>query len=715
MTIATTTSSTLEYQKESLGQGSDDDSKVDNNNIIIMNDHHQKKETKCEEEESSLSSDVNNNYFLLEATETMDEECKNNIEDKEKDDVMIVVETNVNVIDEVVKEQRLNEKESKCQESNNNQSNYDDDNNSTINSEEKVISIEHYGQENENKNISQIVDSNNIVQQHVNGQSNNDNIKKECNDDNVSETSSPSISLSKPKGHTLIFDNFVDLQTRLVLLPWKDDECVGAMIASFFSTSTGLSDDGRGDDDNNIIDVTGYILTNIQGINMKTGFEETSEIDWTDEDYTDILSAIRDAPTPIQLQFHQSDDWFDYQQSIRQPIQEMEIMEENESTSYDDTTDDDDDDDDQVSIEYTSSNEAQNDQNDSNINNESTRNNNKQFKGRFQRWGSQLAAEATKAVNVGKEIAREKVSERFLSPQSQREQQGHKGQSRSNYIKGDGVDHEVQIEEKKTDPIHEATNTTNCIADNERKEGQSLNFMKTGKQKDIVNQYCGLFLQTSSGKCVALDESLYKQSKIRSQNSTDDQRRKSLDLLKKAPPAISNTSVLVIRKCAEYPCPTLGYRYQWYKTSTPVNASSQNGTTNDGCHWSLLEGANSVMFQPSVTDVGYRVKCVVTIDESKENSTLASEGEAKLTVVSCELPFVIETDHTLFNAAMKTFVPMKDGADGMKISSFGNLIGRDEFDGIRFRIDLHTMQNDGFQGGFYMTFNCNEEVRYLNS
>ena len=75
----------------------------------------------------------------------------------------------------------------------------------------------------------------------------------------------------------LEFQDFLDLQTRLVLLPCIEDEGVGAMIASFAETC-----------------VVGAMLIGVRGV---------SDEDWKLKDFTDILSEIREAPTPIGLIF----------------------------------------------------------------------------------------------------------------------------------------------------------------------------------------------------------------------------------------------------------------------------------------------------------------------------------------------------------------------------------------------------------------------------
>ncbi len=598
----------------------------------------------------------------------------------------------------------------------------------------------------------------------------------------------PSSQSTKPKGITLTFDNFVDLQTRLVLLPFKDDECVGASIASYMHSPMSDNDSHVDYDIHKESDgINGFILTGIPGVE---GIDNSDEKDWTKEDYTNILSAIRESTTPIIIYFHEPDVWCTYQQSlIRTMVQASQTHGSNEEKEIILMTEEEEEaaavktnncdvlssksDDSQSSLPPTSDiiicNSKSNDESinslpskskknkkkknhinsDNNSNNSecikkdedkkldqnNSTNNNNAFKGRFQRWGSQIAAEATKAVIAGKEIAREKVNERFLSPPQQQQAQKLERQTQEKVDIGtthvvistgsnekyDGTNDELQIEEKKYEENRSDIKSSQPIITLDSCVQEPHGDDSDAKSKEQDKKICGLFLQTNFGQCLPLEELLYKPSSRKRNKRTvshDDfhLRQSTLDLLKKSPPTISNTSVLVIRKSGIEACPRLGYCYQWYKTSKPESEIDKDDGQNDQVEWIVLDGATYAMFQPSATDVGFRVKCVVTIDSIDEESSTNTPTQAKNKVeVSCELPFIIESDCTLFNAAMKTFVPMNNGADGMKISSFGNVVGREEFQGLELRINLHMMQDDGLQGGFYMTFDANTDVSSLTS
>ena len=110
---------------------------------------------------------------------------------------------------------------------------------------------------------------------------------------------------------------------------------------------------------------------------------------------------------------------------------------------------------------------------------------------------------------------------------------------------------------------------------------------------------------------------------------------------------VTNTSVIVVRHSPEYPCPIRGYNFQWFRLyrdgrnsyhddadsladCTRSNASSVN---SDITGWYPLPGATYAAFQPSATDIGYKVQCVVTVNCAEECSH----------TVVCEIPDVILT------------------------------------------------------------------------
>jgi hypothetical protein len=92
----------------------------------------------------------------------------------------------------------------------------------------------------------------------------------------------------------LEFDDFIDLQTRLVLLPYIEDEGQGAVIMTYQQHSQQQQEYHH---DN---DVQGMVLTRIQGQEQEPNDIEN---DFSKIDFTEILASIRNQSPPIRLVF----------------------------------------------------------------------------------------------------------------------------------------------------------------------------------------------------------------------------------------------------------------------------------------------------------------------------------------------------------------------------------------------------------------------------
>jgi hypothetical protein len=104
---------------------------------------------------------------------------------------------------------------------------------------------------------------------------------------------------------TLTFEDYLDVQTRLVLLPSNEHEAQGAVISSFSSSSTTEKEEHRDDGEGShpklpqeeYKNYNGYILTGIQNHQQESSSFPTM-------DFATILATIRQATnTPITLQF----------------------------------------------------------------------------------------------------------------------------------------------------------------------------------------------------------------------------------------------------------------------------------------------------------------------------------------------------------------------------------------------------------------------------
>ena len=304
----------------------------------------------------------------------------------------------------------------------------------------------------------------------------------------------------------------------------------------------------------------------------------------------------------------------------------------------------------------------------------------KAIAGKLQRWGSQFAGEARKAVIAGRELAIEKVNEVQHQRQKETSESSGAGQQpvRPKQPLEVDVPKNVQVQNTNGKPRVETKQDAPCI--------------------------CGMFLQTSSGKCIPLCEELYAPKRTRNDGEADENhdKRRRKNPFRKNPPKITNTSVLVIRTSAEKPCPTLGYKYQWYRTKqSPIGNDDQELKYDDS--WTKLDGATSVVFQPSATDVGFRVKCIVTVLNPPEHA-----GPLVNFLISAA---EIESDKVLYDAALKTFKPMNGDDARICVSSFDNMVGMEGMENSRIKLDLHTFrsdENEGYRCFFMKAFNSSE-------
>jgi hypothetical protein len=155
-----------------------------------------------------------------------------------------------------------------------------------------------------------------------------------------------------------------------------------------------------------------------------------------------------------------------------------------------------------------------------------------------------------------------------------------------------------------------------------------------------------MFLHTSSGACLPLNQQ---------QQSSDSFSEKTL----------TNSSQLSIRKSATEPCPSDSYSFQWYSSAA----------TNDG--WVILPGATNATFQPSATEIGHRLRCLVDVTndfilENEEAETVARQ-------ICCETSCTVNASLQLFNGSRQAAV---------RGTQFGSLIGKGKAEGRSFRIKV---------------------------
>lgn len=129
----------------------------------------------------------------------------------------------------------------------------------------------------------------------------------------------------------------------------------------------------------------------------------------------------------------------------------------------------------------------------------------------------------------------------------------------------------------------------------------------------------------------------------------------------------TNASLLIVRVSALQSAPG-DCQFQWYRSSSD--------TDNNNGDWKLLHGANNAAFQPSATEIGYRLRCMVTTStisssdcDAEGNDSSPDENSATTTTatVKCETAQTVAAALPLFNGARQALV---------RGAQFSGLLGR---------------------------------------
>lgn len=168
---------------------------------------------------------------------------------------------------------------------------------------------------------------------------------------------------------------------------------------------------------------------------------------------------------------------------------------------------------------------------------------------------------------------------------------------------------------------------------------------------------------------------------------------------------VTTASILSVRRESSLPCPRNGYRFQWLRSRSDfespqnncnlikceVSSISLNGnnsntkfgkSTEEDIEWTILAGATNSIYQPNATDVGHRLKCLVSIESEVDEGSCVEDnfdaGEEE--IISCECPFLVSADTSLFNGSRQA---LSRGAQ------FGNLVGCGTAAGRTFSIQIN--------------------------
>lgn len=149
---------------------------------------------------------------------------------------------------------------------------------------------------------------------------------------------------------------------------------------------------------------------------------------------------------------------------------------------------------------------------------------------------------------------------------------------------------------------------------------------------------------------------------------------------------VTTSSVISVRRSELQACPIQGYSFQWFRAVQNINkvetSSDRSEDQTQRMGWALLKGATYAAYQPTATDVGHQLKCIVTIQDEKDTDAQHSRGEM---VVSCETKGRIHADMALFNGARQA---LGRGAQ------FSNLMGRGNAKGRIFRVQIEIAMTD---------------------
>ncbi|KAL3768666.1 hypothetical protein ACHAW5_000817 [Stephanodiscus triporus] len=267
-----------------------------------------------------------------------------------------------------------------------------------------------------------------------------------------------------------------------------------------------------------------------------------------------------------------------------------------------------------------------------------------ELRGRLSRWGYQAATLAADAATQVKELRDEK--QRKMSDEKQ-----HRNIENVSELKTVDVSPFTQpvVEEKKEDGL--PVDAGGKPLDTE--SGGVIDIAPTTKNPV---ESCFIFIQTSSGFELI-------------QNET--------------PTSITNESVISVRLTKDRACPVgkNGYTFQWYRSNTDGVIKDASMCPSDGEHndnalpgWSLLRGACYAAYQPSVSDCGRQLLCIIKHED--------------IFFRCCYLPCIVVLEQALLDSAKKNLL------GGLRSMSFGNLQGLDGLSLFHLKIDL--VSNDDF-------------------
>lgn len=259
-----------------------------------------------------------------------------------------------------------------------------------------------------------------------------------------------------------------------------------------------------------------------------------------------------------------------------------------------------------------------------------------ELRGRLSRWGYQAALIAVDAATQVKEMRDDdSKQQRMMNDDNEEHPQPQQQQ-------------EQQHRSSNIDDESELTTTYDCTEVSEKKKEDSVGCSSAGEKIDV----CSMFIQTPAGF------ELLQYDKMPSLS-------------------ITSNSVISVRLSNDRACPVGGngnYTFQWYRSNNKIDdviiklLPSNDETNKSDKGWSILRGACYAAYQPSVSDVGRKLVCII-----KHND---------IYLQSCYIPGIVVLEQSILDSAKKKLL------GGQRSISFDNLQGLDDQSQFRLKIEL---------------------------
>ena len=522
---------------------------------------------------------------------------------------------------------------------------------------------------------------------------NNNNIMEEqCNNANTIHTAS------------LTFDNHEDLQTRLVLLPYDNEECLGAVVASYadveqakiasnvitekgnatveveeqpacISSSSSEKEEERNSSEQSVCGESDYSESEAEveeeeetSSNSSRSSENCTKNETDTDESTDESSSL--PPTPptedtknddsilprdmtgyildridLKDDEHKNTDWTQTEFSfILQTFRAMEYPMTLKFTAPPEENEENEEEEDTSSISTEDANTA----------NASPNRN-------FDVMVQKRLSKAKDKFNIWGTVV-QKRSEEFAAAAIAAHKERQQNQHQRQLTKGDGDSNE-----------HEHEGSGNPEEDIEINIGRTSS--TAGKNKESCETSVALPKETDVPSTSAEPEeaiyAIYIQhengfvqvsSNTNMTNNNNNTRGQTKTKSNAASTEITNSSFLQVRESEDTPLPTT-HRYQWQRRIEPT--TNNNEDEENVQSWETISSATYSGYQPSALDVGWHVRC--TIQRSTTTDAICYS----------DIVGPVVADKSLFNAARSSLV---GGA------SFSGLRGQGPASGREFRI-----------------------------